>query len=102
MNISVQSLREKLDQGEDISLIDVRETYEHEEFNIGGELIPIGSMTAAISELELPKDKSIVVYCRSGNRSMMGQHLLKAAGFSNVLNLEGGMLAWQDMVANKS
>lgn len=96
MNITVAELRERLDKNEDVHLIDVREPYEHDEFNIGGQLIPIGSLTQAIDELDIAKDASIVVYCRSGNRSMMGQHLLKAAGFSDVLNLAGGMIAWQE------
>ncbi len=100
MNISVTELKAKLATDEQISLIDVREQYEHDEYNIGGQLIPIGSLTAAIPNLELEKDETIVVYCRSGNRSMMGQHLFKAAGFSTVLNLEGGMLAWQEMENN--
>ncbi len=100
MNITPQELKNKMEQGEEVVLIDVREPYEHDEFNIGGELIPIGSLTSAIPTLEHEKNAPIVVYCRSGNRSMMGQHLLKVAGFSNVLNLDGGMLAWQEMNAD--
>lgn len=99
MNITVADWKKKLDAGEEIKLIDVREQYEHDEFNIGGELIPLGSLTAAIQEMELSQDTPIVVYCRSGNRSMMGRHLFMTAGFTNVLNLEGGMLAWQEMIA---
>lgn len=100
MNITVEELKARLDKNETVHLIDVRESYEHEEFNIGGQLIPIGSLTQAIDELKIEKDDAVVVYCRSGNRSMMGQHLLKAAGYSDVLNLTGGMLAWQEAFGN--
>lgn len=87
-----------MDDGNAPALIDVREQYEHEEFNIGGQLIPLGDLPARIPELELETDRDIVVYCRSGQRSMMGQHLLKESGFEKVYNLEGGMLAWQSEI----
>lgn len=77
-------------------LIDVREPWENEEFNVGGELIPLGSLMNRIWEFEGDKNQEIVVYCRSGNRSGMAQTLLESQGFSNVRNLTGGMLAWQD------
>ena len=100
MNISVSDLKSKLDNQDIVILIDVREPYEHEEYNIGGELIPIGVLQDRIPDLDIEKDADIVVYCRSGNRSGMGQYLLKEAGFSSVLNLEGGMIAWQEMVGS--
>ena len=81
--------------GSDFMLIDVREPYEHEEFNIGGTLIPLGDLVAAIPELMAHKDEEVVVCCRSGNRSGMAKQLLDASGFTNVRNLTGGLLAWQ-------
>lgn len=96
MDITVQELKQKLDNGDDFVLIDVREAHEHEAFNVGGQLIPVGSIMNAIPDLEEHKDEEIVVYCRSGQRSGMAQQLLKASGFSNVRNLQGGMLAWAD------
>ena len=96
MDITVQELKQKLDNGEDFTLVDVRETYEHEEFNVGGRLIPLGELPSSIAELAAAKDGEVVVYCRSGKRSGMAQRLLQQAGFSNVRNLEGGMLAWVD------
>lgn len=96
MNINVKALKQKIDSSEKIALIDVRESYEHEEFNIGGTLIPIGDLPMKISDIDIEKDAEIVVYCRSGNRSGMGQFVLREAGFTNVYNLEGGMLAWQE------
>ena len=97
MNITVQELKTKMDNKENIVLVDVREIHEHEEFNIGGHLIPVGSLPQMIPDLDIPQQSEIVVYCRSGNRSLMGQYLLKEAGFEDVYNLEGGMLAWREM-----
>jgi len=94
MDINVKELKQKRDKGEEFVLIDVREPYEHEEFNIEGELIPLGNFPGVIPELEDRKEKEIIVYCRSGRRSAMAQHMLQQAGFENVRNLEGGVLAW--------
>ena len=94
MDITVQELRQKLDSGEQFLLLDVREPWEYEEFNIGGKLVPVGSLMNQMWELEENKDQPVVVHCRSGARSAMAQGLLMANGFSNVRNLKGGMLAW--------
>jgi rhodanese-related sulfurtransferase len=94
MDITVQELRQKLDSGEQFLLLDVREPWEYEEFNIDGKLVPVGSLMNQMWELEEYKDQPVVVHCRSGARSAMAQGLLMANGFSNVRNLKGGMLAW--------
>ncbi len=96
MIITVQELRKKMESGEKFTLIDVREPYEHHEFNIGGLLIPLGNIPAALDDLESHKDEEIILYCRSGNRSGMAQQFLLQQGFKKVLNLTGGMLAWVD------
>ena len=96
MDITVQELKEKIERGEDFVLIDVREPHEHQEFNIGGQLIPVGNVMHAIPELKEHQNKEVVVYCRSGARSGMAKQLLVASGFKNVKNTLGGMLAWQD------
>ena len=96
MDINVQELKERLDNGEEFILIDVREPYENEEFNVGGELIPLGTIPAAIQKYEDQKDAEIVLYCRSGGRSGQAQRFMQSHGFSNVRNLTGGMLAWKD------
>jgi len=96
MDIDVKELKEKLDKGEDFVLIDVREPYEHEEFNVGGDLIPLGQITAAMEDLEDHKEDEIVVYCRSGRRSGIAKELMQQVGFKNVRNLEGGMVAWAE------
>ena len=97
MEISVQSLKAKMDNKEDFVLIDVREKYEYDEFNIGAKLIPLGEIMGALEDLEDIKGKEIIIHCRSGKRSAMAQQLMLQAGFSDVKNLTGGVLAWQDM-----
>nr|WP_290940122.1 rhodanese-like domain-containing protein [Haliscomenobacter sp.] len=84
MDITVQELKEKLARGDDFVLIDVREPYEHEEFNVGGNLIPMGNFPMVIPTLDSHKDDEVVVYCRSGRRSASVQYQLKEAGFKNV------------------
>jgi len=96
MDITVQELKEKLARGDDFVLIDVREPYEHEEFNVGGNLIPMGNFPMVIPSLASHKEDEVVVYCRSGRRSASVQYQLQEAGFKNVRNLEGGMLDWMD------
>ncbi len=97
-DITVQELKKRMDAGESIALIDVREIYEHQEFNIGGELVPLGKLMNTASSLDIPRDAEVVVYCRSGNRSDMGKHILLMNGYTKPRNLLGGMIAWQEMV----
>ncbi|RRA97689.1 rhodanese-like domain-containing protein [Larkinella rosea] len=96
MDITVQELKERLDKGEKINLIDVREEYEYEEDNLGGELIPLGELPSRIDELEDRQDEEIILQCRSGARSGRAQQFLEQNGFSNVRNLIGGILAYRD------
>lgn len=95
MDITVQELKQKLDSGEKFVFIDVREAYEYDEFNLGAKLIPVGQITEALADLESHKEEEIVVHCRSGARSGMAQQVMQQAGFKNVRNLTGGVLAWQ-------
>jgi len=96
-DISVKELKKRMEQGDDLLLVDVREPDENAVFNIGGKLIPLGSLAQqAEDELEEEKEKEIVVYCRSGNRSGVAKQLLTQMGFPKVRNLLGGMLEWQD------
>lgn len=96
MNITVQELKKKMDDGDDFVLIDVREPYEHQEFNIGGDLIPMGDLPNKIDDLLEHQNHEVILYCRSGNRSGIAQQVFLQKGFKNVLNLTGGMLAWAD------
>lgn len=103
-NITVEALHERLENGEKIHLVDVREPNEHEEFNIGGKLIPLGKIrNMETEEIDEIKDEEIILYCRSGNRSGQAAAFLETLGFSNVKNLTGGMLAWKEkIISDKS
>lgn len=93
--ITVDELKQKMDSGEKINLVDVREPQEYEEVNIGGRLVPLGKVqTMQVEELEDWKDEEVVVYCRSGRRSMLACLVLDQMGFKETYNLEGGILAW--------
>lgn len=96
MDINTTELREKLDRKDDFIFIDVREQHEYDEFNLGAKLIPLGDIMTALSEFDDHKEKEIVVHCRSGVRSAMAQQLFQQAGFSNVRNMTGGVLAWKE------
>jgi rhodanese-related sulfurtransferase len=95
--ISVEEVKKRLDAGEELHLLDVREPHEHADFNIGGTLLPLGRvMQMDTDEIEPWKNEEVIVYCRSGNRSGQASMILETQGFTNVKNLTGGMLAWQD------
>ena len=93
--ISVEELKGRMDAGEDIHLVDVREPIENAEFNIGGILLPLGDIQNMETDpIDAWKEDEIVLYCRSGNRSGIATQILEQMGFKNVKNLTGGMLAW--------
>jgi len=96
--ITAPELREQLSKENSLHLVDVREPYENEEFNIGGTNIPLGELMNHEDELkELSKTGDIVLYCRSGNRSSMAQKLLAMRfGIENTINLRGGVMMWTD------
>ncbi|MBU6158521.1 MAG: rhodanese-like domain-containing protein [Bacteroidetes bacterium] len=95
--ISVEALKARLDAGEKIHLVDVREPNEHEQFNIGGLLLPVGDiLSGQTDEIEALKEAEVIFYCRSGNRSGRACQVAEAMGFTNPVNLTGGMLAWID------
>ena len=98
--ISVEALKEKIDSGAKINLVDVREPHEHADFNIGGILLPLGQVQILnIDAIEDLKNEEVFVYCRCGNRCGQACMMLETAGFANVINVSGGMLAWQDRIA---
>ena len=91
--ITVQELKQKIDNKEDFQLIDVREEHEFEMANLGGELIPLSSVLANADKIS--KDQPVIVHCRSGVRSATAIHALeKNFGYTNLYNLKGGILAW--------
>jgi rhodanese-related sulfurtransferase len=92
--ISVEQLKEELNKQSDIFLLDVREDFEHEDFNIGGTLIPLDEIMNKASEI--PTNKQVVVYCHKGIRSQIAiQRLEGKYGFTNLINLQGGLEKWK-------
>ena len=95
--LSPSELYKKLSAKEDIVLIDVREPHEHEAFNIGGTLMPLPEIINHADEI--PKNKTVVMYCKMGIRSQIAiQRLQDKYGFTNLINLKGGMEAWKKEV----
>ena len=94
--ITPSELKARLDRGDDLFILDVREPHEYQICNIGGYLIPLGDLSRRVSELD--SSREIVAHCRSGKRSAEASEFLRQAGFRKVLNLKGGILAWSDEV----
>ena len=98
-SITVKELKSLIDSGADFQLIDVREPYEFEDANINGHLIPLGEIPNRYNEIN--KDNQVIVQCRSGARSANAIHFLEQNfGFTNLYNLEGGILAWLNEYEN--
>jgi len=95
--ISVSDLKGKLDRGEDVFVLDVREPHEYEVANIGAKLIPLGELPERLVEVE-NNGGEVAVYCRSGVRSADAVRLMQEAGFGKVYNVKGGILAWSDEI----
>lgn len=90
--ISCDEVKQRLDNGEKLHLLDVRETEEVNEYTIGGVHLPLGNIQRMeTDEIEGLKDQEIICYCRSGKRSAMAGLFLEQMGFENVKNLEGGV-----------
>jgi molybdopterin/thiamine biosynthesis adenylyltransferase/rhodanese-related sulfurtransferase len=96
--ISVEQLKKKLDAHENIFVLDVREPHEYQIVNLGAPLIPVGEIERRVSELADKKNSEIVIHCKSGARSQKASLILKAAGFTNVSNLTGGITAWAEKI----
>jgi rhodanese-related sulfurtransferase len=95
-NITVEELKSRMDAGEKLNIIDVREPGEYAEYNIGAKLIPLGKiMSMQLEELEDLKDEELIIHCKAGSRSMQACVVLEQAGFTNVTNVTGGTLAWK-------
>jgi len=98
--ITAAELHRKIKSGEKLTLVDVREEFEHEEFNIGGINIPLGEIPSHPEKIRALGDGDIVLYCRSGNRSGMAQKLLAVQhDIHNTINLKGGVIAWGNEVS---
>jgi len=97
--IEVEELKRKLDAGEGVFVLDVREPHEYQICNLEGHLIPLGDLPKRVHELD--SSREIVAHCRSGKRSAEAVEFLQKAGFRKVWNLTGGILAWADRIDPK-
>lgn len=98
MEITVKELDERMRSGDDVFLLDVREPFEHEIVSIGGELIPMRVLPDRVDELKPVKEQDIVVYCRSGARSLRVVRWLRSIGFKKAVSLKGGIVAWREEI----
>ena len=97
--VSPKDLKKRIDAGEDLFILDVREPFEYQIANIGGVLIPQNDVPKRIGEID--RNREIVVQCKSGGRSQRIAEYLKQSGFPTVSNLAGGIVAWSDEVDPK-
>jgi rhodanese-related sulfurtransferase len=94
MNILPAELKQRLADQQSVNMIDVREVLEYHTFNIGGENIPLGKLPSVIEDLDFDKSDEIIMICQRGIRSETACRILSSAGFKNVRNLTGGLLAY--------
>src|SRR5579862_9320966 len=94
--ITPRDLKTRLDRGDDLYILDVREPHEYQICNLDGHLIPLGELARRVNELD--SSREIVAHCRSGKRSAEAVQFLQKAGFRKIWNLKGGILAWSDEV----
>jgi adenylyltransferase/sulfurtransferase len=95
-DISVEELKKLRDEGAEFTLVDVREQHEYEICHLDGVLIPLGTLANRLGELD--QSSHIVVHCRSGGRSANAVKAMRGAGFANVWNVNGGILAWIERI----
>ncbi len=97
--ISVEDLKKRIDAGEKLNIIDVREPAEYAETNMGATLIPLGQiMNMQLGDLENLREEEIIIHCKSGMRSMQACMALEQMGFKNTVNLAGGIMAWNAII----
>lgn len=96
-HISVQELKNRLDAGETLHIIDCREQDEYDTDNLGVKLLPLSQLSMMdADEIEDWKEEEVIVHCRSGKRSMQACLLLETMGFAHTTNVDGGILAWRE------
>jgi rhodanese-related sulfurtransferase len=94
--ITVRELKEKMDNGEDIQIVDVREPFEYEMSNIGGDNIPLAGVL--IESDKIDTEKPVIMVCRTGRRSGVACMQLEQLGYTNLYNLEGGLVEWAEKI----
>ena len=96
-NITVEQLKARVDAGEKLHVLDVREPSEYAEYNLGAKLLPLGKIQAMqTDEIDDWKEEEVIVHCRSGARSQTAAQYMEMVGFKNVKNVVGGALAWRE------
>lgn len=95
--IKATELLERLNKGENLNLIDVREVIEYHTYNIGGDNIPLSNLERTLNSLRYNKTDEIIVICKVGLRSETAQAILEQHGYSNVRNLSGGLISVQKL-----
>jgi len=98
-DMTVEELKQRLDRGDDLYVLDVREPNEYQTANIGGHLIPLNDLPKRMGELD--PNREIVVHCKLGGRSAKAVDFLRQSGFSKVHNLVGGINAWSERIDPK-
>jgi adenylyltransferase/sulfurtransferase len=94
--ITVQELKARMENGDKVSVLDVREPHEYEVSNIGAQLIPLAELPERLVELD--RDEALAIHCKTGGRSARAVKLLQDAGFQNVYNVKGGIAAWSEEI----
>lgn len=100
--ISVQQLKARVDNKEALHLIDVREEWEYQEYNIGAQNIPLSILMMKIEDLEDLKGEEIIIHCKMGGRSSQACMILEQHGFKNVKNVSGGIHSWMENFGNQT
>jgi adenylyltransferase/sulfurtransferase len=97
--LTVKELKRRIDLGEALFILDVREPSEYQIANIGATLIPLNDVPKRLAEI--PRDREIIVHCKAGVRSQRVAEYLSKAGYAQVTNLTGGILAWAEEIDPK-
>lgn len=96
--INVNDLNDRIQNGDKINLLDVREQFEYDMVNMDAKLIPLGELESRLDELEAWKDQEVIIHCRSGARSAEACRILMRHGFKNPINLQGGINRWAMLI----
>lgn len=97
-HITALELKQRIEAGEKIKIIDVREPNEYAESNMGGILLPLGHIAnMQLDDIEDFKNEELIIHCKGGTRSMQACLILEQAGFNNLFNLTGGITAWHKL-----
>jgi rhodanese-related sulfurtransferase len=101
--ITVEELKARMDAGEELNLLDVREDIERADFNIGGTHFRLRQIQEmAIEDIEHLKEEEVICYCHSGSRSQMACLMLEHLGFTNTVNVTGGLAEWESKFGRQS